>query len=34
MKNIKYPNWTYKMNKNTNNYTLGKLYKKKIIFTP
>ena len=31
MKNIEYADWTYKMNKNTNNYTPGKLYKKKII---
>ena len=34
MKNIKYPNWTYKMNKNTNNYTPTKTCEKKIIFTP
>ena len=29
MKNIKYTNWTYKMNKNTNNYTPPKAYEKR-----
>ena len=29
MKNIEYADWTYKMNKNTNNYTPPKAYEKR-----